>query len=122
LFLDTWPYNAHTTASDALWMGVPVVTKIGEGFASRVAASLLHAAGFPELVTQRAADYEALALELARDPPRRQALRERLLANRPTTPLFNTEATARHLERAYFEMVQRQAAGLSPGPIDLRGG
>jgi protein O-GlcNAc transferase len=122
LFLDTWPYNAHTTASDALWMGVPVVTKIGEGFASRVAASLLHAVALPELITQRAADYEALALELGRDPPRRQALRERLLANRPTSPLFNTEATARHVERAYLEMVQRQAAGLSPGPIDLRGG
>jgi hypothetical protein len=61
-------------------------------------------------------------LELGRDPPRRQALRERLLANRPTSPLFNTEATARHVERAYLEMVQRQAAGLSPGPIDLRGG
>lgn len=104
LFLDTWPYNAHTTASDALWMGVPLVTKIGDSFPSRVAASLLSAAGAAELVTPSIPEYEALAIALAQDPERRRRLGERLLASRGTVPLFQTRQSARHLESAFRQM------------------
>ncbi len=90
LFLDTFSYNAHTTASDALWAGLPVVTKLGEGFAARVAGSLLYAIGLEELVTQTESEYEQLALELAQNPERLAALKAKLEDNRLTTPLFNT--------------------------------
>ncbi len=119
LFLDTWPYNAHTTASDALWMGVPVVTRLGQGFPGRVAASLLVAAGLPELVTLDTRAYESMAIELASDPIRRQTLREKLLESRDRTALFDTEGTARHLERAFLIMAERHAAGQVPALIDL---
>jgi len=101
LLLDTLPYNAHTTASDALWMGVPVVTCIGETFAGRVAASLLHAVGLPELVTQSLDDYVALALKLAREPATWQEFKDKLIANRATAPLFDTECFTRDLEAQY---------------------
>jgi predicted O-linked N-acetylglucosamine transferase (SPINDLY family) len=114
LFLDTHPYNAHTTCSDALWAGLPVLTRIGETFASRVAASLLRAVGLPELVTESAAAYEALSLELATDPPRLAALRRQLAVNRPTAPLFDTELFTRHIEAAYTLMWQRHLTGLPP--------
>jgi predicted O-linked N-acetylglucosamine transferase (SPINDLY family) len=104
LFLDTLPYNAHTTASDALWAGLPVLTCPGETFASRVAASLLHAIGLPELVTSSLADYEALALRLATDPASLAALKAKLAANRLTTPLFDAARFTRHLEAAYRRM------------------
>ena len=117
LFLDTAPCNAHTTASDALWAGVPVLTLPGQSFASRVAASLLTAIGLPELIAERDEDYEALAVGLARDPARLAALRERLRANRRTAPLFDTRLTARHLEDAYLAMYGRFAAGLPPDHI-----
>ena len=111
LFLDTAPYGAHTTASDALWVGLPVVTCPGDAFASRVAASLLTAVGLPELIATSMADYEALALTLARDAARLAALKARLAANRTTCTLFDTDRTRRHIEAAYVTMVERARRG-----------
>jgi predicted O-linked N-acetylglucosamine transferase (SPINDLY family) len=111
LFLDTRPYNAHTTASDALWAGLPVLTCPGATFAGRVAASLLHAAGLPELVAPSLADYEALALRLASDPASLAALKAKLAANRLTTPLFDSARFTRHLEAAYRRMWEMRQAG-----------
>jgi predicted O-linked N-acetylglucosamine transferase (SPINDLY family) len=105
LFLDTLPYNAHATACDALWAGLPLVTQRGSAYAGRVAASLLHAAGVPELIAETAQDYESLALELARDPARLIAAREKLAANRASTPLFDTPRLARNLEALYSQML-----------------
>lgn len=110
LFLDTLPYNAHTTTSDALWVGLPVVTCPGDTFASRVAGSLLHAAGVPELVTDSLPAYKALALRLANDPPALQALRDKLRETRATMPLFDTGRFTRQLEQAYREMWQHWIA------------
>jgi predicted O-linked N-acetylglucosamine transferase (SPINDLY family) len=110
LFLDTLPYNAHTTTSDALWAGVPVVTCAGETFASRVAGSLLHAAGLPDLVTSSLTEYEALALGLARDREALTALRKRVAASRGS-PLFDTARITRDLEAIYEEMWQEFLTG-----------
>lgn len=114
LFLDTWPYNAHTTGSDALWAGLPVLTCTGRTFPSRVGASLLHAVGLPELVTDSLADYEALALRLAAEPQTLRALRDRLSRQLPTSSLYDTPRYTRHLEAAYSRMVERARAGLAP--------
>ena len=111
LFLDTFPYTAHTTASDALWLGLPVLTLAGRSFASRVGASLLHAVGLPELITTTIADYERTAIELARDPARLAALKTRLATQRATCPLFDTPRFTRHLEAAYLEMWARYSRG-----------
>ena len=105
LFLDTLPYNAHTTCSDALYAGLPVVTCYGKAFQARVAASLLKAIDLPELVTTRPEDYEALALELANNPPLLQATREKLRRNRTTTPLYDSDRFRRNIEAAYEAMV-----------------
>ena len=104
LFLDTIPYNAHTTASDALWVGVPVITCAGPTFAGRVAASLLQAVGLPELITNDLEEYETLARKLATDPALLGSLRERLAQTR-TSPLFDTVRLTRHIEAAYTTMV-----------------
>ena len=114
LFLDTLPYNAHTTAGDALWAGLPVVTCAGNTFASRVAGSLLNAVGLPELITHSLNDYEALALKLARDPALLAALKQKLARHRETDPLFNTARFARHIEAAYTAMWQRYQRGEPP--------
>jgi protein O-GlcNAc transferase len=114
LFLDTLPCNAHTTGSDALWAGVPVLTCQGATFAARVAASLLHAAGLAELITQNLHEYEGLALALAADRERLGALRTRLVGNRQTCPLFDAERHRRALEAAYALMWQRAESGLAP--------
>ena len=119
LFLDTAPYNAHTTASDALWGGLPLLTRIGETFAGRVAASLLRAIDLPDLITTTEAEYGALAIALAHDPQRCQALRHRLQQNRLTTPLFDTPAFTRHLEAAYTAIYDRHHAGLAPDHIRI---
>lgn len=119
LFLDTLPYNAHTTASDALWAGLPVVTQIGNGFAGRVAASLLSAIGLPELITRTRAEYEALAIDLALDRPRLHGIRERLENARATSSLFDAALYARRLEAAYEAMFRRHQAGLPPDHIDI---
>jgi predicted O-linked N-acetylglucosamine transferase (SPINDLY family) len=119
LFLDTLPYNAHTTTSDALWVGLPVVTVLGDTFAGRVAASLLHAVGLPELVTQSLQDYEALALKLARSPQLLAEMRGKLNAVRLTAPAFNTPRYARHLEAAYERMWEIWAQGSAPQAFAL---
>ena len=119
LFLDTLPINAHTTASDALWAGVPVLTCLGPYFFGRVAASLLHAVGLPALVTTDLAAYEALALALARDPARLAGLRARLAANRDTAPLFDTPRYARNYEAALTRMVELHDAGRAPEPFTI---
>lgn len=117
LFLDTLPCNAHTTAADALWMGVPVLTVLGEQMQGRVAASLLRAAGLPELVTAGLAEYEALAYRLATEPGVLSALRFRLAEGRRTGALFNTRRKVRDLERAYGMMWDRHCRGLPPAGI-----
>jgi predicted O-linked N-acetylglucosamine transferase (SPINDLY family) len=114
LFLDTVPCNAHTTASDALWAGLPVLTLAGETFASRVAASLLNAVGLPELVASTQADYEELAVALATDPKRLANLRRALAERRLTAPLFDTPRYTAHLEAAYGLIHARYRAGLPP--------
>ncbi len=119
LFLDTFNYNAHTTASDALWAGLPIVTKQGKSFAARVAASLLHAAGMPELITETAQDYERLALNLAANPARLAALRAQLAVNRLTTPLFNSTQYTRDIERAFEAAYQRRIEGLPADHIEI---
>jgi predicted O-linked N-acetylglucosamine transferase (SPINDLY family) len=113
VFLDAWPCNAHTTASEALWAGVPPVTVIGETFAQRVAASLLHASGLPELACSDAARYEATVLQLAAQPGRRAALRERLIGQRGAA-LFDGKRFARDIEGLFERMWQRAVAGLPP--------
>jgi predicted O-linked N-acetylglucosamine transferase (SPINDLY family) len=114
LFLDTLPYNAHTTASDALWAGVPVVTAMGKSFAGRVAASLLNAVGLQELIACSLGDYEALAHALATDPARLIALRQKLERNRTSHPLFDTDRFRRHIEAAYATMWEIWQRGESP--------
>ncbi|MGE3474674.1 MAG: hypothetical protein AB7H70_02575 [Rhodospirillaceae bacterium] len=114
LFLDTFPYNAHTTASDALWGGLPLLTCTGETFAGRVATSILIAAGLPELVTTSPADYERRAFELARDPAALKVLRERLRKNRASAPLFDTLRYTRNIERAFAMMWARHVEGRAP--------
>ena len=114
IFLDTLPYNAHTTASDALWAGVPVVTCRGETFAGRVATSLLTAIQLPELVTATRDEYERLAIELATNPEKLAAIKMKLAHNRQAAPLFDTKLFTTHLEAAFATMVERQRAGLAP--------
>ena len=121
LFLDTFPYNAHTTASDALWVGVPVLTRKGKTFAARVAASLLNSIGLPELVTESQEQYESLAIELAGNPGRLQDIKVRLEQNRLTAPLFNTDLYTRNLEAAYTAMYERYQSGLQPDHIIVSG-
>lgn len=117
LFLDTLPCNAHTTASDALWAGLPVLTQIGETFAGRVAASLLTAIGLPELITSTPQAYEDLAIELATNSEKLAAIKRKLADNRLTTPLFDTKLFAKHIEAAYTTMHERCRAGLPPDHI-----
>ncbi len=117
VFLDTTPYGAHTTGADALWAGVPMVTFLGRSFASRVGGSLLRAVGVPELVCSTLEEYAALARALAGDAPRRASLRDRLIAARDTSSLFDATAFCRALERAYTAMAARARAGVSPGLI-----
>ncbi len=119
LFLDTSPCNAHTTASDALWAGLPLLTCMAESFSGRVAASLLHAIGLPELVTTTLADYERLAVDLALHPKKLAELKNKLANNRLATPLFDTKLITRHLESAYVAMWDRYRAGLKPDHIQI---
>ena len=114
LFLDNLPYNAHTTASDALWAGLPVLTCAGQSFAARVAGSLLHAIGLPELVTYNVEDYEALALKLATEPEFLQQINEKLQRNRLNTPLFDTDRFRQNIEAAYTKMWSLWHKGKTP--------
>jgi predicted O-linked N-acetylglucosamine transferase (SPINDLY family) len=119
LFLDTLPYGAHTTASDALWTGLPVLTCKGSTFAGRVGASLLHAAGLPELITDSLEAYEALALNLARDGDALRALKEKVARNRDTCALFDTARFTRHFEAALTTMREHQRNGKAPAPFAI---
>jgi len=119
LFLDTLPYNAHTTTSDALWMGLPVLTCAGETFASRVAASLLRAANLPQLITHTLQDYEARAITLVSNPAELATIRQKLITDKQYLPLFDAQRFARHLERAYQAMWQTHQTGHSPQAIKL---
>jgi predicted O-linked N-acetylglucosamine transferase (SPINDLY family) len=114
LFLDTLPYNAHTTCSDALWAGLPVLTLKGSTFPGRVAASLLNAIGLPELITHTPEEYEALAIRLATNPKKLAEIKLKLSNNRLTTPLFDSLRFTKHLEAAYFKIHERYQAGLEP--------
>ncbi len=117
LFLDTWPCNAHTTASDALWVELPVLTLPGRSFTSRVASSLLTTVGLPELIADNAAGYEDAAVSLAGNPRRMAELRRHLAAARLSTPLFDTVMYTRHLEEAFRQMYERYHAGQAPDHI-----
>ena len=119
LMLDTLPVNAHTTASDALWAGLPVVTVLGSSFAGRVAGSLLHGVGLPELITDNLEDYEALALKLARDKNLLAAIKAKLAQNRETFPLFDTDRFRRHIESAYETMWERYQRGEPPASFTV---
>jgi predicted O-linked N-acetylglucosamine transferase (SPINDLY family) len=117
LFLDTFPYNAGATASDALWAGLPILTLKGKSFASRVAASLLSAIDLPELITDSHEKYEALAIDLATNPYKLAKIKKMLLETRMSTSLFNTPLFAQHLEVAYEQIMERYWANLSPAEI-----
>jgi predicted O-linked N-acetylglucosamine transferase (SPINDLY family) len=120
LFLDTLPFNAHTTADDALWAGLPVLTHIGEALPGRVGASLLRAVGLPEMIAATEEKYEKIAIELASDPARLEAIKAKLARNRLTTPLFNTALFTRHMEGAFLMIYRRWQAGWSPSDINVR--
>ena len=117
LFLDTFRYNAHTTASDALWGGLPVVTKKGEQFAARVSASLLTAIGLPELITKSEADYENLIIELATQPQKLRRIRSKLQSNRLTKPLFDTKRYTRNFEAGLLQAYDLYFKGKQPRHI-----
>jgi len=119
LFLDTLPYNAHTTCSDALWMGLPVITCVGDSFASRVAGSLLKTANLPELITYSLEEYELGALQLANNPNELTAIRHKLAQNKEALPLFDTRRFAQYLEQAYQTMWQTYLTGQPPQAIKL---
>jgi predicted O-linked N-acetylglucosamine transferase (SPINDLY family) len=117
LFLDTLPYNAHTTASDALWAGLPVLTLMGHTFPGRVAASLLSSVGLDELITYTKDEYESLAIELAKNPQKLADIKLKLANNRLTTPLFDTPLFTKNIEFAYIKMYEKYKAGMKPGHI-----
>lgn len=119
LFLDSSPYNAHASASDALLAGLPVLTRAGETFAGRVAASLLNASGMPELITASPDDYVETAVGLALNPDKLALIRQKLAANRPTTPMFDIVRYTRHLEAAFTAMHERHQAGLAADHIHV---
>jgi len=119
LFLDTAPYNAGTTASDALWAGLPVLTLIGKSFASRVAASLLTAIDLPELITSTQSAYEAQAIELAHNPDKLASIKEKLAQNRSSTQLFNTSLFTKNIEAVYTKIYQRYQEDLPPDHISI---
>jgi predicted O-linked N-acetylglucosamine transferase (SPINDLY family) len=117
LFFDTLPCNAHTTASDALWAGLPILTQIGESFPARVAASLLNALDLSELITKTSEEYESRAVELANDPLKLDQINKKLEQNRRTSPLFNGQLFARHIEAAYLEIHLRHLSGKKPDHV-----
>jgi predicted O-linked N-acetylglucosamine transferase (SPINDLY family) len=119
LFLDTFPYNAGATASDALWTGLPILTRMGRSFASRVAASLLNAIGLPELTTNAQEEYEALAIELALNQNKLAEIKLKLANNRLTTPLFDTPLFTKNLETAYIKMMGRYQDDLQPDHFSI---
>lgn len=119
LFLDTYPYGAHTTASDALWLDLPVITRVGRSFASRVAGSLLSTLNLPDLVVDSEAEYEALAIDLAHNRLRMAAIKQRLQENKNNTPLFDTPTLVRHIETAYRLAFEHHEVGLAPSHLEI---
>ena len=112
LFLDTFPFCAQTTASDALWAGVPVLTIVGESSMSRICAGLLNAIELPELITKTRTEYEATAIELATNPEKLKAIKDKLARNRLTTALFDTPRFTKNIEAAYLQMYERYQSDL----------
>ena len=119
LFLDTFNFNAHSTASDALWAGLPIITKKGEQFVARCAASFLNAVGLPEMVTKTEKDYEELALKLATDKSLLSSIKERLAQNRLSTPLFDTEKYTKDLENAFEVAYSNYHNQITPKDIQI---
>jgi predicted O-linked N-acetylglucosamine transferase (SPINDLY family) len=119
LFLDTLPHNAHATANDALWAGLPILTRLGEGFAGRVAGSLVSAVGMPDMIMPDAESYVRRAIEIATTPGLSHTLKERLSINKKNAPLFNSERYTQNLEKAYHQMHQRSLKGLPPIAIEV---
>jgi predicted O-linked N-acetylglucosamine transferase (SPINDLY family) len=119
LFLDTLPYNAHTTCSDSLWAGLPVLTLMGHTFPGRVSASLLSALGLPELITKTQNEYETLAIELAKNPHKLAEIKFKLANNRLTFPLFGTPLFIKNLETVYMKMHERYLEGSPPECINI---
>ena len=117
LYLDTFACNAGATASNALWAGLPVLTKLGKGFPARMAGSLLASIGLPELITNNETEYEKLALELATNPERLASIKQKLSINRSSKPLFNTELFTKHLEDGYQRAYQRYFEGKQAAAI-----
>jgi hypothetical protein len=117
LFLDTQPYNAGTTASDALRMGLPMLTLLGDSYQSRMGASILSALNLSELITTTAEEYESLAIELASNPEKLKAIKDKLASNLSTAPLYNTPLFTKNLESAFTEMYERYHQGLEPDHI-----
>ena len=120
LFIDTFPYNAHTTASDALWAGLPVLTLMGESFASRVAGSLLNAIDLPELITHTKKEYEDKAIELANNKSLLNEIRNKLNKNRLIKPLFNTKLFTKNLEKAYLMIYEKYINNKKPENIEIK--
>jgi predicted O-linked N-acetylglucosamine transferase (SPINDLY family) len=117
LFLDTQPYNAGTTASDALKMGLPILTLKGQSYQARMGASILTSINLPELITNTPEEYESLAIELATNPEKLKTIKDKLASNLSTAPLFDTKLFTKHLESAYTEMYERHHKGLEPDHI-----
>ena len=117
LLLDTHPYNAGTTASDALKMGVPMLTLKGNSYQARIGASIVNAVNLPELITSSSEEYEALAIELATNPNKYKAIKEKLQSNLSTAPLFDTKLFTSNIESAYTQMYDRHHKGLEPDHI-----
>jgi predicted O-linked N-acetylglucosamine transferase (SPINDLY family) len=117
LFLDTLPYNAGTTASDALWAGLPVLTCLGKAFAGKICASIVASIGLPDLITRAPEEFEARAIELATQPAKLREIRDRLSANRATTRLFDSRRFTKDMELAYFAMLERYNNNLPPDHI-----
>ena len=114
LFLDTFPYNAHTTSMDSLKAGVPVLTLISKSFAGRVAASLLNAIGLPSLIRTSQDEYESLAIQLGKNPDQLTVIKKQLAENHSTMPLFDTPLFTKHIESAYSMMMNRHWSNLPP--------
>ena len=119
-FVDTFPYNAHTTASDALWTGLPVLTLMGESFTSRVGGSLLNAIDLPELITHTKKDYQDKAIELASNKSFLNEIRNKLNKNRLTKPLFNTKLFTKNLEKAYLMIYEKYTQDKNPENIEIK--
>ena len=117
LFLDTHPYNAGTTASDALKMGLPMITLKGQSYQARMGASIVNALNLPELITRSLEEYEALAIELATNPDRLKAIKDKLASNLSTAPLYDTKLFTKNIESAYIQMYERYHEGFEPDNI-----